>query len=153
MQAQDVMERGFTAATVGQPMASLIELFRASPWRDLPVVGRDRQFMGMVTWDDFFQALFPDTVSFLDKLHYLERCLNPGTISGRVQRITAGEIMRRDIVTVTPETGLGKLVAMLMEERVKQLPIVQNEKLLGIVARYDLLGVVTGHLKDMHTNR
>lgn len=50
------------------------------------------------------------------------------------------QIMSRDVVTVDPETKLQRVLQLLVEHRVKSLPVVDRDrKLVGIIAREDVM--------------
>lgn len=59
---------------------------------------------------------------------------------------TAADVMTSKVVTVTPRTPLGAAADLLDRHRVKRLPVVENGKLVGIVARADLLRALAGAL-------
>ncbi|MGD8192295.1 CBS and ACT domain-containing protein [Brevibacillus ginsengisoli] len=48
------------------------------------------------------------------------------------------QIMRRRLVTVTPSTSLQEALALLRGNRIRHLPVVENEKLVGIVSDRDI---------------
>ena len=61
-----------------------------------------------------------------------------------LRQITASEIMTRDVVTATEQMLLPDIVKLLREHHLIRVPVVNNKKLVGIVARRD---VVFGYLK------
>jgi acetoin utilization protein AcuB len=46
--------------------------------------------------------------------------------------------MTVDPITVTPDTNLGRIIALMHEEGCRQLPIVDGEKLVGLVTDRDV---------------
>lgn len=54
--------------------------------------------------------------------------------------LTCADVMSRDIVSVTPETRLGRVADLFREHRFKTLPVVTKEgKLAGIITQNDLI--------------
>lgn len=54
--------------------------------------------------------------------------------------LTAGEIMTKEIVTVTPEMGVEELASLLWEKKLGGAPVVDAEgQLLGVVTESDLI--------------
>ena len=49
------------------------------------------------------------------------------------------EVMSRDVVTASEEASLAKLVQLLSRRRIKQVPILRDDRLVGIVSRIDIL--------------
>ncbi len=58
---------------------------------------------------------------------------------------TVGEIMTRGVVSVTPDTDLEEVRHILVNERIKRLPVLDQGRLVGIVSRADLVREVALH--------
>ena len=52
---------------------------------------------------------------------------------------TVREIMTRGVISVTPDTDLDEVRYILVHERIKRLPVIDQGRLLGIVSRADLV--------------
>jgi CBS domain-containing protein len=65
---------------------------------------------------------------------------------GRAQ-VAAGEIMKRDPVSIPPETPTLEAIALMREHGVSALPVVQNGKLVGIVSERDFMEI-TGEILE-----
>ena len=52
---------------------------------------------------------------------------------------TVGEIMSRGVISVTPDTDLDQVSHLLVHERIKRVPVLDQGKLVGIVSRADLV--------------
>jgi CBS domain-containing protein len=52
---------------------------------------------------------------------------------------TVGEIMTRGVISVTPDTDLEDVSHLLVQERIKRLPVLDRGRLVGIVSRADLV--------------
>jgi CBS domain-containing protein len=56
----------------------------------------------------------------------------------------AGEVMTRDVETITEDAELSEAVDRMIHRRIKRLPVLRGETLVGIVSRSDLLkGLLT----------
>jgi CBS domain-containing protein len=51
---------------------------------------------------------------------------------------TVGEIASSDVVTVSPDEDLDRALKLLAQHQVRRLPVVENERLVGIVAQADI---------------
>jgi CBS domain-containing protein len=51
---------------------------------------------------------------------------------------TVGEVASSDLTTVSPDEDLDRALQLLAERRVRRLPVVEGEKLVGIVAQADI---------------
>ncbi len=84
----------------------------------LPVVEEDRTLVGLVSEYDLLQAM----------------------IEGRdLRKIMAVEIMSTHPVTATEEMKLEEVANLFQDRYITRVPVVRNGKLVGILARRDLL--------------
>jgi CBS domain-containing protein len=51
---------------------------------------------------------------------------------------TVGEIASRDIVTATPDDDLDDVTSLLSQHQVRRIPVVEGDRLVGIVAQADI---------------
>jgi CBS domain-containing protein len=52
--------------------------------------------------------------------------------------ITVGEIASSDLATVGPDTDLDEALRVMAQRQVRRLPVVEGERLVGIVAQADV---------------
>lgn len=92
----------------------------------LPIVDNEK-LVGIVTKDDVLKASPSSTTSFNQRqLFYL------------VSKLTVKEIMKTKIITVTPETTVEKAVAVAQKNRVGSLPVVEGDRIVGILTTNDI---------------
>ncbi len=98
--------------------------------RRLPVCEKGR-LLGIVTRGDLRGAQ-PSQATTLSvfELHYL------------VGRITLDQFMTRDPITVTPDTTIGEAARIMLERKISGLPVLENEKLVGIITESDIFRLV-----------
>lgn len=60
---------------------------------------------------------------------------------------TVSEITSSDLVTVSPDDDLGQALQLLAEHQVRRLPVVDGERLVGIVSQAD----VARHADEVQT--
>jgi CBS domain-containing protein len=53
--------------------------------------------------------------------------------------VSVDAIMTRDVLTVTPETDVGEAARFMVERGCGGLPVVDGEKLVGIITERDML--------------
>jgi len=71
----------------------------------------------------------------------LLRLLAQGLLSRDAKEVTVKEIMTRDLLTVTPETLTLEAMAIMRRRKVGCLPVVENDRLVGIITAYDFLAL------------
>lgn len=131
MKASDIMT--FGAATI-KPDASLSQALRIMidhRISALPVLDDNRQLLGIVTEGDFVRS----GVLAIDKL------LSKGALdrAKELESRTVGEIMSRDLITISPEASIQDVVQLMEKHTLKRVPVASNGEALGIISRVDLL--------------
>ncbi len=105
--------------------------------RRFPVVHND-ELIGMVTDRDLRSASPSQVVSF-DKA---ERKLMP-ELYDLLANIKVGEIMKSDVVTVSPEQSVVKAAETMLKYHISGLPVVDSRKgLVGIITESDIFKII-----------
>lgn len=63
-----------------------------------------------------------------------------GKITGPAQ-LVVGDVMKTDLITVAPETSALEALELMRERRIGCLPVIKDDKLVGLVTAYDFLTV------------
>jgi len=126
-----------------EPSASIREaaaLMLAHRISGLPVVERDGTLIGMLTEGDFLRR--GELGTQRKRSWWLELLVSPGKMADEYVQ-THGrrveEVMSDDVVTTDMSASLDDVVEMMSRYRIKRLPVVEKGKVVGIVARSDLL--------------
>lgn len=53
--------------------------------------------------------------------------------------INARDIMQNRIISVTPDTDITRAGKLLLENHINGMPVVENQKLVGIIGKEDVL--------------
>ncbi len=113
-----------TGILVGEIMtSSVITVPATMPVQEVAEVLRERQITGLPVVDD--QERVIGVLSDIDIV----------TRRGQV----AGDIMSPQVISVTTETDVESVVAILANRRIRRVPVLADGKLVGIVSRSDLL--------------
>jgi CBS domain-containing protein len=59
------------------------------------------------------------------------------------------EIMNVDVVTVTQNTNLEKCMELITEYRVRHLPVVEKDRVVGIISIGDIIKGIIGHKENI----
>lgn len=137
MRVEDIMDpRPVTVGpdTILRDIAQVMLRFHLN---DVLVADGDN-LLGIITYKDIFRKILPD---YGDVTEHATRWTDPDAIEDRllaVARMPAREIMTTRLHTVTPSTSAIHAGALMNARRVKQLPVVDNGKLVGIVSYADI---------------
>ncbi len=145
--ASDVMTREVVAVEPTTPVAQILAAFRRHSIGGVLVVDHGR-LAGIVTEGDILARIARDA-PHLDYASYfaltLPTMLYPGddaTLAERLEglrRLTARDIMTARVVTVTADTPVTEVARQLMKHRIKRVPVVDAGKVVGVVARGDIV--------------
>ncbi|MEM8951784.1 MAG: CBS domain-containing protein [Pseudomonadota bacterium] len=111
----------------------------------LPVVDDDRRLQGIVSEGDLIRSA--EARRDADRSWWLTLLTSTTSdlkdVLGQGER-RVEEVMSRDVLLISERDGLKKLVSMLSRRQIKQLPVVRDGKLVGIVSRIDILRYLAG---------
>ena len=65
-----------------------------------------------------------------------------GAIGQRMERLRVRDVMISEVLTVPPDLPVVKAAQLLIERRIHRLPVVEGEKLVGIVSSLDFTRIV-----------
>jgi CBS domain-containing protein len=57
-------------------------------------------------------------------------------------RLTIGEIMTKDPVTVTPDTPIREAARLMLEKKIAGLPVMEGDHVVGIITESDIFRMV-----------
>jgi CBS domain-containing protein len=120
------------------PLAEILQLMLRSHLNDVVVVDRKDRLLGIVTYGDLSRRLLPTQQELVDHEEYL---IDPGLMEDRVvdiANVPVEEIMTKKVTTVPPEFHAIKAGALMTARHVKQLPVVQGDKLVGMISHTDI---------------
>lgn len=140
MKALDVMQRDLITVTPDTALDDAVHLMVTHRISGLPVVDASGEVVGILTEGDLLrrselrtEATVPAWIGWL-------------TGQGRAAREyvreharKVGELMTVPVITVTAQTELGEVVALMESRRVKRVPVLQQGRLVGILTRSDLM--------------
>ena len=126
---EDVMTRKPVTIAPGATLAEAQRIFRKRDFNGLPVLGPGGALVGFLTKLDVLRAFrFTEEHVFPP---YAELMKQP--VSG---------VMSRDVLTVTPRAPLTRVLQKMLDSRSRSFPVVDGDRLVGVVAREDLLGAL-----------
>lgn len=126
----DWMTEGVLAVETFDSIAVARRLMAKHRVNQLPVLDNER-LVGIVTDRDIRDA-YP-TSMMINRAEEIDRFAD---------KITVEEVMTHDVFVVRPDTALATAVGLLRRHRIGALPVIKDQKLLGIITRSDILDFV-----------
>ncbi len=124
------MRTDLVTVTKDESMTMAKKLLSEKNIRHLPVT-EGKKLVGLVTNMDIRKAeASPATSLGVHELQYL------------LDKIKVGEIMTRDVVTVSPDLSVEEAATLMHYKKIGCLPVVENGKLIGILTEDDVMEVL-----------
>lgn len=136
MRVSDRMTTDLRTVGVDKPIREAWRLMEEERLRRFPVVDGDR-LVGIITDRDLRNATASSVVLTEKKYHDF-----------LLDTIKVGAIMTPDPRTVAPDTDLKETARIILEMKVGGLPVVDGDRLVGIITETDLLEALIELLGD-----
>jgi acetoin utilization protein AcuB len=124
------MKKDLVTVTKDDKMTTAKKLLKEKNIRHLPVVD-GKKLIGLVTNMDIRKAeASPATSLEIRELHYL------------LDKLTVGEIMTRNVITIPPDISIEEATTLLHDNRIGCLPVVEDGNLVGILTENDVMDIL-----------
>jgi CBS domain-containing protein len=138
MQVKELMKTNIIKIKNGTNLKKTAKILADNKISGAPVVDGEGRLIGIVSEKDIFRALYPDYADF-----YMDTGLRVdfGKIEDRILEISklkAEDVMIRDIISVTPDTSIVKIGAIMLARNIHRVVVLKENKPQGIVTRRDI---------------
>ncbi|MBN9511306.1 MAG: CBS domain-containing protein [Alphaproteobacteria bacterium] len=140
MKASDVMTGPVVSVTADTPISDLINLMLRTHISGVPVTEPDGTLAGIVTEGDLIRRAELGTQR--KRGAWREFFTGTATLAEEYVRshgTKVRDVMTTGVVAVSPETPLTEIADLMEERRIRRVPVVENNKAVGIVSRANLL--------------
>ena len=145
MKAQDVMSRPVFSTTPTDSVTNAIRVMLQNHISGLPVIDAEGRLQGMITEGDFLRRA--ETATQRQRPRWIAFLAGPGRLADEYVHThgrKVGEIMTPEPVTVAEETPLEEVVSLMEKRRIKRVPVMKGDKVVGIISRANLLYALAG---------
>ena len=122
MFVKDVMSHRVETIKEGSSLAEMTDLISKSKFNSFPVLNADNQLAGILSFNDYSEALYDEHLKDL---------------------VVAKDLMSENVVTVSSETDLYTALGKISRKDFSTMPVVSPNdptELVGIVTRRDIIG-------------
>lgn len=148
MQARDIMTSPAITVTASTHIPELARLMRVNQISGLPVVDEAGRLLGIVTDHDLIMRNAPvrepryfSVLSGVIPLN-LDEYRNYRDQLRHTMAVTAADLIEPGIQTIAPDTLLAEAMEMMLDPLVTMLPVVEDEQVVGVVTRTNLVRLV-----------
>ncbi|HFC10156.1 MAG TPA: CBS domain-containing protein [Chloroflexi bacterium] len=113
------------------PVVDALNLMRVEHIRRTPVVDEKGKLVGIVSDKDLLNAS-PSAATTLSvwEINYL------------LSKINVGDVMTKDVVTITEDTPIEEAARIMADNKIGGLPVVRDGKVVGIITETDLFKIL-----------
>jgi CBS domain-containing protein len=109
----------------------------------LPVVDDDGRLVGVITEGDFLRRVGAGVQH--PRPRWFELLFSPGRLADEYVHTHSrrvDEVMTREVVTASEETPMEDIARLMERHRIKRVPVVRENKVVGIVSRANLVRAI-----------
>jgi CBS domain-containing protein len=141
---KDVMTKNVIAVKKDTKVSELIEILTKNRISGVPVVDEENRVIGIASEADLLFTTKSGKIrglrEFLKRLIGEEYSTLSTPLSGDLK---VEDIMTSPVITASPDMDIEEASKILSENRIKRLPVVdENGKLIGIITRHDLVSAI-----------
>jgi len=134
MKVRDIMVKEVATLDVNDELSLANDIMRLGRIRHLPVVDGAR-LVGIISERDLFRSSLAQALGYETK-----------TTRELMKSLRIKDVMVTKVITVSPETDLKTAVQMMVDHKIGCLPVVEGDRLIGLVTETDIL---VQYLKEM----
>ena len=132
--ASEIMSEGVVVIYEDMLISQVAHLMLRDRVSSFPVVSKGMGIVGIITMTDLFMMI--------SKAFYYEKVESFDRQIGRFKEMTVEKVMTRSVITISPQTTLDEIVNLVVKKGVHAFPVVEQDKLIGIVGRHDILNAI-----------
>ncbi len=141
--ARDIMVTDVLTVSPDAAVKDIARLFSERKIGGAPVVDENGKLVGIVTDGDLImqdvKIHFPHYISLLDGFILLGSTRKFEEQLRKAVGAKIEDVMTRDVATIDPDISIEDVATLMVERNVSRLPVVEGEKLVGLVSRGDIV--------------
>ena len=151
MKASDIMTPGVISADPDATVLHAARYMLQHHISGLPVIDKSGALVGILSEGDFLRRR--ETHTDRRTSRWLEFLMGPGKMAAEYTHThgsKVSEVMTTKVHTVTEDTPLEKIVELMEKRRIKRVPVLHNNKVVGIVTRSNLMHAMVSLARTEH---
>ena len=139
MKVKDIMVKDVVTLNPEDTFYDIVELFAEKKISGAPVV-EGKKPVGIISESDIMKfVLKKDLISMIE--HEDKEMKDKASLKAK-------NFMTKKLITVKSTDSLGSVIKLLDEKDINRLPVVDDDKLVGIITRADVVSVVSEYMAE-----
>jgi CBS domain-containing protein len=142
MRAAELMTRGVISVREETTVEEIARILTRNRVSSVPVVDNDGHVVGIVSEHDLFMKDKGLPFTAVKLPERFKTWVTPDYVAQiyeAARHNTAADIMTRDVLCVDVDEEVGHVAWFMMQWGVERLPVLENDRLVGVIARSDLI--------------
>ncbi len=143
LKVKDIMTKELITVSPDTEIVQATKLLLGNRINGIPVTDETGKLVGILCQSDLIaqqkKLPIPSFFTFLDGLITLSSMKQIEKQVQKIAAITVAQAMTPNPVTVRPETDIEKVAALMVDKNFHTIPVVDEEELVGIVGKEDIL--------------
>lgn len=148
MLARDLVREVVVTVKPNTSVGEVIDYIVAKKVHAVPVLDDAGHIIGMITSTDLLRLCLPEQVQFLDIPLILEGSRIRDEVLEKMAHLEARQIMSESIITADLDMPVGKVVGLMLNNRIDQVPVVQDDRLVGLIHQDDVVRLLVSKEKS-----
>jgi len=148
--ASEIMNPDAPYCDIDTPIQEIIKRFAGGDVSGMLVVDSEKRLYGIITESDLVDQQaslhLPTAMAIFDMVIPIGEDRFEQELE-RMQAMTAEDLMARDVRTVSPDTRLDEIAAIMSEANIHHLPVVSNDLVEGLISKHDVIKALAAKLK------
>ena len=147
MKVKDVMTREVTTLSPQMSVKDATGMLFKMQISGLPVTDEEGHVLGMFTEKDLIRLTLPSYVEHAGEFVYLLDTNGFAKKSAELDKMKVSDAMRKEVICVGEDTPLAEVARIMITKKVRRIPVLKDDKLVGIVARADIVREILKNLE------
>ncbi len=142
--ARDIMSKKFHTLNPTTSVTEAIKAFKMAAIKDgrkifgMMVTNDENQLVGILSMYDILMFVQPKHIHIWGEMHDIDISGIIENTCKKKESIIVKDIMSTDVTTVDAESHLFVVLEIMNKKHIRRLPVIENEKVVGIVYISDL---------------
>jgi CBS domain-containing protein len=141
MRVEEVMTRNVVTVSENNTLLEAAEILRKNKISGAPVLSDEGELVGIISEADVLKVLEAGKFSFSRLFHLFEK-ENVKEELERAAKTKVKDVMSKNPQTIDVNASIYEVASIMHSKGFNRLPVVEGGKLVGIVARADVLAAL-----------
>lgn len=141
--AQEIMTQEVITVQEDTPVSEVARLLTEKRISGLPVLNQAKELVGIVCESDIIDQSkklhLPTVINLMGYLVFLESGKILEKELKKMMGLVARDIMSSPVKTIAPETPVEAIAALMVEQRIHSIPVLEGNTLVGIIGKKDIV--------------